>query len=252
MRAYRAGQICHHLRRLQNQNNFDFAVAPTVLYLLAAPSTPEEAREEILERAAALPQSLQIANFEQGVWEMGQLLTEVKHCLDPGDFIAWIEAEFALARTSAHRFMRVYETFPNLPQMFQIGTFEATPSILYLLAAPSTPDEAREEILERAAAGEQVTVATTQAVISQHKAPETPTTETPGQTAADTVVEGEVVPEVDPSRGDPGDDEDSEGETDDEQSKPHPRMVQHSLCLRACLLSRSLAFSRVLSRSLVF
>jgi predicted transcriptional regulator len=43
------------------------------------------------------------------------------------------------------------------------------PSALYLLAAPSTPDEAVAEALERAESGEQITHAEAKSIVAAHR-----------------------------------------------------------------------------------
>jgi len=76
-------------------------------------------------------------------------LTEVKEKLGHGPFIDWIEREFAWARTTAERFMNVYERvkLPNL------GNLDIDVSALYLIAQPKTPEPARNDIIRRASNG---------------------------------------------------------------------------------------------------
>jgi hypothetical protein len=53
---------------------------------------------------------------------------------------------------SARRFMQVAERFKSNTML------DLQPTVLYALAAPSTPDEVVDEALERSEAGEKVTV----------------------------------------------------------------------------------------------
>jgi hypothetical protein len=77
----------------------------------------------------------------------------VKKRIGHGGFLRWIEAEFGMSCATAERFMRVSE---NLGEKFVTVT-NLSPSILYALAAPSTPEPVIQEVVERAAAGERVT-----------------------------------------------------------------------------------------------
>lgn len=98
--------------------------------------------------------------------EIGQKLIEVKGRLDHGQFIGWFTSELGLERTMAARFIQVAERFGS-SDMLQIATF--APSALYLLAAPSTPDEARAEAIARAEEGETITHATARGIVHDHK-----------------------------------------------------------------------------------
>lgn len=100
--------------------------------------------------------------------EIGQKLIEVKARLGHGQFTGWFEAELGLERTMATKFIQVAERFGAV-DMLKISTF--APSALYLLAAPSTPESAREEAIERAGTGEQITHAAARSIVAEHKAP---------------------------------------------------------------------------------
>lgn len=84
----------------------------------------------------------------QGIIEIGQRLIEVKERLGHGNFIPWLKSEFNWSLQSAKRFMNVAETFGQNQQIVDFY-----PSALYALAAPSIPDEAREEALTLAESG---------------------------------------------------------------------------------------------------
>jgi site-specific DNA-methyltransferase (adenine-specific) len=98
---------------------------------------------------------------------IGRKLAEVKAHLGHGRFLDWLAAEFGWHRFTANRFMQVAEVFADL-EMSQIVTF--APSALYLLAAPSTPETARVEALERVATGEAITYSQARAIITRHQA----------------------------------------------------------------------------------
>jgi hypothetical protein len=96
--------------------------------------------------------------------EIGQKLLEVKAQLGHGHFCAWLQAEFDWSIRTADNYMLVCEKFATVANLDAIA-----PSALYLLAAPSTPEPARQEALQQAAAGSTVTKAAAKQLIDKHK-----------------------------------------------------------------------------------
>jgi hypothetical protein len=101
----------------------------------------------------------------ENIIEIGARLTECKHICGHGNWLPWLEREFGWEETTAQRFMRVHAlaqsksgNLPDLPV-----------SAIYLLAAPSTPQAARSEIIERAKTGTPVLVAEVKAIIDTAK-----------------------------------------------------------------------------------
>lgn len=93
----------------------------------------------------------------QNIFTIGEKLADVRDRLQhnkSGGFDGWIETEFGLSRRTAYNFINVYERLANRANFAQLAV--AT-SALYLLAAPSTPDEVVDQLLERAQAGEHIT-----------------------------------------------------------------------------------------------
>jgi hypothetical protein len=90
----------------------------------------------------------------QAIWEIGQKLADVRSQLKHGQFDAWLKAEFDWSRRTAYNFINVYEAFNERANLAQI---DIATSALYLLAAPSTSQEIREECLKRAKEGETIT-----------------------------------------------------------------------------------------------
>lgn len=87
----------------------------------------------------------------EDIVEIGRDLIAVKKALGHGHFLKWIDAEFGMSERTARNFMGVAEKFKSAT------VTDFSPSVLYALAAPSTPDEVREEVTRRAGAGEKVT-----------------------------------------------------------------------------------------------
>lgn len=49
------------------------------------------------------------------IFETGKRLTAAKAMLDHGDFIPWLQQNFALSRVTATRYMRIYEKYKDAP-----------------------------------------------------------------------------------------------------------------------------------------
>ena len=105
----------------------------------------------------------------EDILEIGKQLCAVREML-PQDqlFGQWREAEFngELTVRMASTFMQVHQRFSSRSEIISgLGL-----TVVYALAAPSTPDEVVGETLARAAAGEKVTVADVKEQIAQAKA----------------------------------------------------------------------------------
>lgn len=104
-------------------------------------------------REAGVRIRLRMARTAQDIIEIGRDLIAVKERVGHGGFIRWIEAEFGMSDQSAANFMNVVRRFGGeIP-----NGLEFKPSVLYALAAPSTPQHVVEEVVERAESGERVT-----------------------------------------------------------------------------------------------
>ncbi|MUG94896.1 DUF3102 domain-containing protein [Scytonema sp. UIC 10036] len=102
----------------------------------------------------------------QDIWEIGQKLAEVRSQLKHGQFETWLKAEFGWSRRTAYNFINVYEAFGECANLAQIdiGT-----TALYILAAPSTPQSVRQQFLQRAKEGENITSKNLRQVIESEK-----------------------------------------------------------------------------------
>lgn len=97
---------------------------------------------------------------------IGQRLLQVKGLLPHGLFGAWLEQEFGWSHDSAINFMRVAVRFGNFRKVSEFA-----PSALYLLAAPSTPDQAVADAMASAKTGERVTYTDAKELVSKYKVP---------------------------------------------------------------------------------
>jgi Protein of unknown function (DUF3102) len=103
----------------------------------------------------------------QDVIEIGRRLTVCKEIVGHGNWLSWLEREFGWSQATALNFMHVHELAQTKSANFT--DLNLPVSTLYLLAAPSTPEAARTEILERVGAGEQVSSSEVKETIDEAK-----------------------------------------------------------------------------------
>lgn len=111
----------------------------------------ESNREAVQDAAGRI--RLRMSRTAEDIVEIGRDLIAVKKAVGHGNFLKWIDAEFGMAEQSARNFMNVADRFKSTT----VG--DLPPTVLYALAAPSTPDEVRDEVARRTKAGEKVTTA---------------------------------------------------------------------------------------------
>jgi Protein of unknown function (DUF3102) len=113
--------------------------------------------------------------------EIGRRLTECKRIAGHGNWLPFLDSEFGWrSEDTAQRFMQVYTFAGQIPQ---IAEYDIPVSGLYLLAAPSTPDVVRQEVIARAEAGEKLSVADVRAAVEPTKKPSRKATSKPSSTA---------------------------------------------------------------------
>jgi hypothetical protein len=95
--------------------------------------------------------------------EVGKDLLAVKQGLPDGQCGPWLRAEFGWSERSAQNFMAVAQSFGGKDEI--LADLAIQPTTAYLLAAPSTPDEARQTAIECAEAGEQITTAVAKEIL---------------------------------------------------------------------------------------
>ncbi|MCO5213765.1 MAG: DUF3102 domain-containing protein [Caldilinea sp.] len=103
--------------------------------------------------------------IQESVAAIGRRLLEVKALLPHGQWEEWLHVEFALSAQSARRMIQVAQNL-DLKALKLSGL---QPSVLYLLAADSTPDAARQAVSEAAAGGMRMSVAEARRIIAEHK-----------------------------------------------------------------------------------
>ncbi len=96
------------------------------------------------------------------VVDIGRKLIAVKDMLPHGSFLPWVES-FGMERRAALRAMQVADVFGT-----KWDTVSHLPiSVVYKLAAPSTPDEVRDLVLQKIGPGKGITVRDVSVLIDQ-------------------------------------------------------------------------------------
>lgn len=104
----------------------------------------------------------------QDIIEIGEKLIDVKERLGHGNFGGWLEVEFGWSWSTANNFMRVAGKFATVTNLEDFSA-----KALYLLAAPSTPDEARDEAITRAQNGVTITYTQAREIVNSYKTTDT-------------------------------------------------------------------------------
>jgi hypothetical protein len=83
--------------------------------------------------------------------EVGRRLNESKSMLKHGQWLPWLEREFGWSERTARNYMHVQLEVVKSARLADLNT---TIEGLFLIAAPSTSDEVREQAVERSERGE--------------------------------------------------------------------------------------------------
>ena len=104
--------------------------------------------------------------MQESTVAIGERLIEVKRLLEHGQFSDWCDTEFSMSHRTAQNLMNIARTFDGKSAEISL----LSDSSLALLAAPSTPEPARQEaIAEAQATGRSPSVQRTKEIIAQHK-----------------------------------------------------------------------------------
>jgi len=106
----------------------------------------------------------------QDIYRIGEKLIQVKERLPHGQFGPWLDEEFGWSKRTARRFMHVANHFKT----DTVSDLEASNRALYKLAAPSAPEEAREEAIERSREGEHISHSDAEDLVKKHESEQEP------------------------------------------------------------------------------
>ena len=140
----------------------------------AEPAFDYSAIEDLAERKFLRDRARSFRGLAQatlgGIVDIGRSLVEAKEKLPHGQFLRWIRMEFAWCERTARSFMDVYRRFKSA----NVADLKIDVSALYLLAAPSTPEPVRAEVLRRAEAGEKIPHRVARGAIDDYRAASEP------------------------------------------------------------------------------
>lgn len=123
----------------------------------------DKATSQFLQDEAGKIKGLLTQTIETIV-DIGSSLLDVKKSLKYGQYRQWLHAEFEMSIRTADNFTRVAQCFNDA----NFSELDIAKSALYLLAAPSVPEEAREEALN-IAKDERVSKRRANEIIESHK-----------------------------------------------------------------------------------
>ncbi len=98
---------------------------------------------------------IRLKRTAEDIIEIGKDLIIAKEKCGHGGFEKWISFEFEMNIRTAQNFMNVADKFSDKNEIISF----LKPTALYMLAAPSTPENVRVEVLERIENGESVNFA---------------------------------------------------------------------------------------------
>jgi hypothetical protein len=97
---------------------------------------------------------------------IGGKLVEVQNTLKSKGFQEWLHEEFTWSKSQAYNFINAYERFGNHPNLEQL---DIAVSAINLLAAPNTPNDVVDDMIQRAEQGEKITHKKAKHELDQHK-----------------------------------------------------------------------------------
>jgi polyhydroxyalkanoate synthesis regulator phasin len=102
---------------------------------------PDEMTRAFVSRKAEETRGL-LKRTAQHILAIGRNLHEVKERLPHGQFLAWLQAEFAMSERQARNFMHVAARFGTKPEVLA----DLSLTVIYALAAPSTSQAVLEQV----------------------------------------------------------------------------------------------------------
>jgi hypothetical protein len=95
----------------------------------------------------------------------GEDFIAVKALLGHGQWLDWLDVEFRMTDRTALNMMRIAAEFGDKSETVS----DLSTSVLYMLAAPSTPEPARQAVIDASANGQRVTKELAREIIAEHK-----------------------------------------------------------------------------------
>jgi len=136
----------------------DQELAPATSSFDYASLSPDLAKD-----ARAVAQRVRAAHVRtmQAILEMGRELSALKTRLGHGRFGRWLAAEFGAVARTAQNYMLAADRFGDDSEIISL----LPPATVYALAAPSTPEPVRAEVVRRLSLGERLNPAEVGALV---------------------------------------------------------------------------------------
>lgn len=150
---------------------------PLVPKAKAKPKTKTEKEQRLADLAKDTRYRLKRSALD--IYHIGVNLLEAQSITEHGEFLPWLEQEFGMGKTSAYEFIHVAKAFQSKFPIIGSLINAITPTALYKLAAPSSPEAARAEAIERVKAGEVIGLDIAKDLVKKHKASIVPKTQQP-------------------------------------------------------------------------
>ncbi len=120
---------------------------------------------EFLRKSAAAI-NLRMIRRAKDIFEIGKILLDVKERLGHGNWMAWLDQEFGMSKSTAENIMRATREFHWQKNKVENISVAA----LYELSRRSAKKETVDEILRRSECGERIELSDVRRVAALHKA----------------------------------------------------------------------------------
>ena len=137
----------------------------TERYINNSNEIDERVLEEVRKEADVIRSKMKRSVSD--IIDAGKRLHAVKKKIPHGFFKKWIETELGCHYTTGVNLMRVADVFGDRQE--KVSNMGVAASILYFLATPSTPKQARERVIQLIEDGENVSYAETKEIVKEYK-----------------------------------------------------------------------------------
>jgi len=112
------------------------------------------------------------SSSRRAIIEIGGYLTELKKIVGHGNWLPTLQREWGWSDRQAQRYMNAFATFgPNTSHAPDLTHINLSDKTIFLLAAPSTPEDIRINILKRVEGGEKIRYTDVKDLIPSKKIP---------------------------------------------------------------------------------
>ncbi|RWC46084.1 MAG: DUF3102 domain-containing protein [Mesorhizobium sp.] len=128
-------------------------------------TVPEAVRKELQDSAREI--RLRLMETAAGMMDIGGRLAKAREQLPHGSWLPWLAAETGMSEQWSRNCVSLYLRFAEQPRLLEELDVALSPTALVRLA--SAPDNAYEDIIDRAREGERLRVVDVEEVIKQHR-----------------------------------------------------------------------------------